>query len=216
MVAAKKAGHPGPIVRAYRKGDRENLAALVDRDNLVLVVDPGAHGIASLFSAVKEWEAAPPAPFAVYPFRSFDGLAELRDAYDHVIDEGTQARLTVVIEESFAAGRGNAKTDIVLARYAGAVIGALSAITKGNGFDVVFVLPQAWIGALTSKAGNKVRREERKALAKAHAERHLTASAVASSAGLAPHREAYCDTYGIATWWGNFSRHSRPDLYGTR
>jgi len=217
-VKRPRAGHPGPIVRPFRKGDRENVAELVDRVDLVLVVDPGAHGIACLFRPVAEWEDDnPPAPIGVYPFRSFDGMHALAQVIDAVFyDDNTAARLMVVIEESFAGGRGNAATDIVLARYAGAVIGALSALSKANLFDVVFVMPSAWLGAISSKTGRGTKREERKAIAKAHAERALGADVVAKSAGLAPHREAYCDAYSIATWWGKFSRSARPDLYGTR
>lgn len=205
-----KAG-AGPIVRPFRKGDRENVAQLVARDDMVLVVDPGSRGLACLFPAVPTWEGKPPAPIAVFPFRAFAGLAELRAAIALV-----PRRFLVVIEESFAGGRGNAATDIALARYAGGVIGALSAITKATGFDVVFVLPGAWLSAITGKTGRGTGRDERKAIAKAHAEKHLGAAAVASASELAPHREAFCDVYGIATWWGAFARQARPDLYGTR
>lgn len=201
-----------PIIRAFRKDDRDDVAQLVARDDMVLVVDPGACGLACLFPSVHAWAVTPPAPIAVFPFRAFGGFAELRKA----IAAAAGGRLLVVIEESFAGGRGNAKTDIALARYAGGVIGALSAITMASGFDVVFVLPGAWLSALTGKTGRGTKRDERKAIAKAHAEKYLGAAAVAGAAGLAPHREAFCDVYGIATWWGKFARTARPDLYGTR
>jgi hypothetical protein len=208
-----------PIIRAFRKDDRDDVAQLVARDDMVLVVDPGACGLACLFPAVHAWaipaggwDVTPPAPIAVFPFRAFGGFAELRKA----ITAAAGGRLLVVIEESFAGGRGNARTDIALARYAGGVIGALSAITMARGFDVVFVLPGAWLSAITGKTGRGTKRDERKAIAKAHAEKNLGVAAVAASAGLSPHREAFCDVYGIATWWGKFARTARPDLYGTR
>lgn len=215
----KRAGHPGPIVRPFRKGDRHSVAQLVDVDDFVLAVDPGAHGMACLFPRLRDWSitGTPPHPIGAYPFRSFDGFNALSEVVDTVFyADNIATRMIVVMEESFAGGRGNAATDIVLARYAGAVIGALSTMTRGNLFDVVFVMPSAWLSAITGKTGRGTKREERKALAKAHAEHMLGVDVVAKSAGLAPHREAYCDVYGIATWWGCFSRESRPDLYGTR
>lgn len=203
-----------PIVRSYRKGDSERVSDLVAHGDMVLAVDPGAHGMALLFPPANLWTGGlPPMPvrkFELWGFGELDRIAVIGDELAKMEDllhaepphVRASGRLMVVIEESFVGGRKNAATDLLLARYAGAVLGAVGAACNGR-WHAAFVMPAVWQKALGVA---RAKRKDRKAAAKEHAIERLGVPAVETSAKLAPHREAFCDAYGIATWWGQFSR----------
>lgn len=195
----------GPEVRAMRKDDAQDVAALAYPEDLVLVIDPGARGMALLFDPLNRWSSRL-IPRAVYPFWGFAGFNGLSDVFTAYREEAIEARLTVVMEESFGGGRLNVQSDLASARYAGAAIGAL-AYAFGNVaglVNVVMVRPQVWITAF-GVVGNKVKREQRKKIARDYAVAQLGQAYVDGVASLAPHREAFCDAYAITRWWGQFA-----------
>lgn len=198
----------GIVVRSYRKGDRNRVSELVSTGDLVLAVDPGAHGMACLFRSVDTWiDDVPPKPYARAALFGFDctGIKTMLTMM--------QARpCVVVMEETFGGGRLNVSSDLALARYAGAFLGTLNALGVRS-LDVALIPPAVWFKALCS---TKMEREGRKKLARDHAVANLGEKVVWESASLSPHREAYCDVYGIATWWGGFAREVRADLYGRK
>lgn len=193
------------VVRRYRKGDSERVADLVAHGEPILAVDPGAHGMALMFDPANLWpQGVPPRPRALVPLWGFEGLGMLADVVRRELAAFGNPRLLVVIEESYGGGRKNIATDLALARFAGAVLGAVDvASTDSNRWSAAFVMPASWLAAVGRARG---KREDRKAMARAHAIARLGLPAVETSAKLAPHREAYCDAYGVATWWGKLSR----------
>lgn len=191
-------------VRRYRKGDTERVSDLVEHGDHLVTIDPGADGLALLFPPVDTWSTevsashvqrrVPPAPIHHAPVRGFElyEIATMRL-------QGVTGGLMVVIEDSFGGGRANAQTDIVLAHFAGACVGALSMLF-GVRAKTAWVLPASWItacGTLPARA----KRAQRKALANRHVDAALGPDHRAAF-DRADQRQAFADAYGIATWWG--------------
>lgn len=200
-----------PLVRAHRKGDKYKVRELVAEGDWILAVDPGADGIALLFEPFCRWKVMePPEPFAVFPFNRFGGM-DFEPVDEVLRGESIGTKLLVVLEESFGGGRLNIASDLALARYSGAVIGALAAVVRPHAFNVAMVNATTWLSAATSRAMTaKAARAQRKAISEAHTLKSLGGvGSVHDRFGwpgltLAAHREAFCDAYTMATWWGRF------------
>jgi hypothetical protein len=177
---------------------------LARRGDLVLTMDPGREGMALLFHPVDEWGVAgPPASIATNPLRDFstaDGFAAIARLV------GSE-KVIMVVEESFGQGKRNTSSDLALARYTGAAIGAaLASIGYDRVRGIVLVPASSWLGALTRNTGRGTVRADRKQTARDHAVAYLGIDHVDGSASTAAHREAFCDAYGIATWWATVYR----------
>lgn len=204
-----------PDVRAYRKDDKNNVAQLARVKSMVLAIDPGANGIALLFSPIADWGSArPPAPRLTLALDGYGGLDDLAIAAA-VIRASPSGHATVVIEDSFAGGRLNPASDTALARSAGAAIGALCALSSPDTFDVVFVMEKTWFW-IVGRVAAKVKRDVRKQMTAAFTVNALGGDAVANASTRAGTREAFCDAYAMAAWWGQFVSRGSAALCGTK
>jgi hypothetical protein len=181
-----------PQVKQWRRGDPEDVASWASVAEAFYVCDPGRHGAVASFLAPCVWQGQyhPPTKFAaVSGYDVRDGVRLLR--------EDVVRNRVLVVESSAVGARGNAQTDIILARYAGAVIGAAVAACGIAGVRVVLVQPASWQAATIRAKG---KREEKKAR-----ERQAAESVMRDRWGGAPERvrdpvrSAVC----IAAWWAS-------------
>jgi hypothetical protein len=185
--------------RDTHRPDVEDCQAWACSSTPIIAVDPGAAGVVSLYRPPCWWSGGWEAPTAWSPLRGHDGAV---DAARLMASKLGRQDAIAVVESSYAGGRANSQSDLVLARNAGIAIGALLA-TLGPGFlRVVTVPPSTWQTVLKLKG--RVKRPERKAAAQEVADRVFGQETHWTHAP-SNLRDPLADALCMAAWWGQIA-----------
>lgn len=197
-------------MRRWRKDDVEDCAAFASDRHDLIVVDPGNDGMVAVYPAVRHWDSTFRRPRWYHRVQGGDlavdaargALQDLQKTHKSWVEHST-----LVCETSYGGGRGNAGGDIILARNAGIVIGALLACIGPGFLDVVLVPPSTWQKVLGLKG--RVKRPERKAAAQSLAEMvfHDDTRWARAASNV---RDPLADTLCMAAWWAGVVRSRGP------